>query len=146
MNMAGDIRVRTDQKYRGLYGDLKNFALGDMHELFFLSVCLGFRSKKTKPLGPAGEDRFWSRTITPEEWACYYAITLQDNSMDLVSIKDDKTVLSKMEEYANGGIEVLLEDFLKDYCNSDLILDSTRAKELPKTLLGFIYEQLTPSV
>ena len=66
MNMSGDIRVKTDRKYRNLYNDLKNFAVGDMHELFFLCSCLGFRAKKKKSLGSNGEDRFWSRTITPE--------------------------------------------------------------------------------
>ena len=75
MNMSGDIRVKTDRKYRNLYNELKNFAFGDMHELFFLCSCLGFRTKKKKNLGGNGEDRFYSRTITPEEYACYYAIS-----------------------------------------------------------------------
>lgn len=142
MNMSGDIRVRTDEKYRGLYNDLKNFAVGDMHELFFLCACLGFKAGKKKALGGSGEDRFWSRTITPEEYACYYAIILEEHSMDLISIQDDKEVLFEIEEYANAGMEILLEEFLSDYCTSVLKIESSHAKELPKMLLHFIYERL----
>jgi len=142
MNMSGDIRVKTDSKYRYLYNDLKNFAFGDMHELFFLCSCLGFRTKKKKSLGTKGEDRFWSRTITPEEYACYYAMMLEESDMDLSVIKDDKLIISEMEKYANAGMELLLKDFLSEYCSSGLKLDSSISKELPKALLHFIYEQL----
>jgi len=142
MNMSGDIRVKTDSKYRYLYNDLKNFAFGDMHELFFLCSCLGFRAKKKKNLGSNGEDRFYSRTITPEEYACYYAMMLEENDMDLSAIKDDTTIISEMEKYANAGMGILLDDFLSEYCSSGLKLDSSISKELPKTLLHFIYEQL----
>ncbi len=141
MNMSGDIRVKTDKKYRNLYNDLRNLAVGDMHELFFLCVCLGYRAKKMKPLDSNGEERFWSRTITPEEYACYYAIMLEKNSMDLSSTRDDKLVIAEMEKYANGGIEILLKDFLNEYCSADYKLDSAYSKELPKALLYFIREQ-----
>ena len=145
MNMSGDIRVKTDRKYKNLYIELKNFAVGDMHELFFLCACLGYRAKKKKSFGSAGEERFWSRTITPEEFACFYAMLLDANSMDLSAIKDDKIVITEIEKYANSGMEILLDEFLRDYLvkgNSDLKLDSTSSKELPKALLYFIYEQL----
>lgn len=142
MNMSGDIRVKTDKKYRNLYNDLKNLAFGDMHELFFLCACLGYRAKQMKSLGPNGEERFWSRTITPEEYACYYAMVLEKNNMDLSITKDDKLVIVEMEKYANSGMEILLEELLNEYCNADYKLDSVYSKELPKALLHFIREQL----
>lgn len=142
MNMSGDIRVKTDKKYRNLYNELRNLAVGDMHELFFLCVCLGYRAKKMKLLGSNGEERFWSRTITPEEYACYYAMMLEKNNMDLSSTRDDKLVIAEMEKYANGGIEILLGDFLNEYCSADYKLDITYSKELPNALLHFIREQL----
>jgi len=142
MNMSGDIRVRTDKKYRSLYNDLRNLIVGDMHELFFLCVCLGYKANKAKTLGSSGEERFWSRTITPEEYACYYAMMLEKNNMDLSSTKDDKLVIAEMEKYANSGMEILLEDFLNEYCSADYKLDNTYSKELPKALLLFIRDQL----
>lgn len=145
MNLDGEIRLRTDRKYRTLYNELKNFAFGDMHELFFLCVCLGYKAKTRKPLGKDGDDRFWSRTITPDEWACYYAIIIETNNMDFYSIKDDKKVIACVEEYANAGMEILLNEFLSEYITNDADepkLDSSSSKELPKVLLGFIYENL----
>lgn len=145
MNMSGDIRVKTDQQYKNLFNELKNFAVGDMHELFFLCVCLGYKAKKKKPLCNKGEDRFWSRTITPEEYSCYYAIMLKENEMNISSIKDDKVVLAEMEMYANAGLEILIKELLSDYLihgNNDFKIDSTCSKELPKDLLSFIYEQI----
>lgn len=142
--MAGDIRVKTDVKYKTIYNDMKNFALGDMHELFFLCACLGYKHNLRKPLGPHGDDRFYSHTISPEEFACYYAMVLEKNDMDLSSIEDDKVVISEIEEYANGGMEYLIRELLSDYMTSEGILKlekSGYAKELPKILLGFIHEQ-----
>lgn len=144
MNMSGDIRVKTNSQYKNIYNELRNFAVGDMHELFFLCVCLGYLSKKKKDLGTDGDDRFWSRTIIPEEYACYYAILLEENEMNLATIKDDKIVLSEMEKYANAGMEILLSEFLSDYLikNDASKLNSTDSKELPKALLHYVYERL----
>jgi hypothetical protein len=146
MNMSGDIRVKTSNQYKHLYNELKNFAVGDMHELFFLCVCLAYRAnKKKKALGTNGEDRFWSKTITPEEYACFYAIMLEENETNLEAIKDDKVVLAEIEKYANAGMEILLEEFLSDYLmknKTELKLNPADSKELPKALLHFIYEQL----
>ena len=69
-------------------------------------------------------------------------MTLEESNMDLSAIKDDTTIISEMEEYANAGMEILLDDFLSEYCSSGLKLDSSISKELPKALLHFIYEQL----
>ena len=144
MNVSGDIRVKTDQRYKNLYVELKNFAVGDMHELFFMRVSWPTKQKE-KSFGSGGDERFWSRTITPDEYTCFCAMLLNDNEMDLSVIKDDKHVIAEVEKYANAGMEILIEEFLGDYFvkgNSDLKLDSTSSKELPKALLYFIYEKL----
>ena len=144
--MSTEIRVKTDQRYRILYNELKNFVVKDMHELFFLCTCIGYRTGKSKPLGKAGDDRFWSRTFTTKEYACFYALMLEENNFDFSAIRDDKAVIARMEEYANAGMDVLLEDFLSEYLinqGNELKLDSTHAKELPKLFLYFVYEQLS---
>lgn len=145
MNMSGDIRVKTESRHKTLYNELKNFVVGDMHELFFICTCLGYKANNPKLLGSNGEDRFWSRTIRPEEYVCYYSMLLEKNNMDISIIKDDKLVLSKIEEYANGGMEILIKEFLSDYLiksSTELKLDPTSVKELPKTFLSFIYEKI----
>ena len=148
MNMSGDVRVKTDVRYKTLYTELKNFIVGDMHELFFICACLGYKANKPKPLGKNGDERFWSRTITPEEYICYYSMLLERNKIDLSVVQDDKLVLSMIEEYANGGMEILINEFLSDFFmkgSTELKLDTTCVKELPKTFLHFIFEQIQPS-
>ena len=145
MKMDTTIRVRTDRKYRTLYNQLRSHALGDSHELFFLCACLARKRQCPKPLGRNGDDRFWSATIEPEEWCCYYAMILEENNMDFAQVADDKRVMARIEEYANGGMDVLIADCLKDYLaaasSEELVIDMNAAKELPKALLAYLFEQ-----
>lgn len=144
MSFSEKVRVKTEKKYRNIYNELKNFAVGDMHELFFLCACLGFKANRKEPF-EKGDDRFWSGTFTPEEYACFYAMILEKNSMDLASIKDDNAVIEEIELYANSGMKILINELLIDYIhetNDDYKLDSTCKEELPKALLHFIYEQI----
>lgn len=146
MKMDGQIRVKTDARYKELYSNMKNnFVVGDFHELFFVCACIGYRRKKRKEIA-RGDDRFWSRTITPSEWGCYYAMLLEDNNYDFSMIMDDKKVLAVIEEYANSGMEILIEDFLNSYLlpgskEKEPQLDPTCSKTLPKDFLFYILEQ-----
>ena len=145
MNMSGRIRVRSDGKYRNLYNDLKNLVVGDFHELFFLCACLGFKKSTAKPLGRAKEDRFWSDTITPDEYACYYSMLIEADNMNYSGIQDDKVVLSKIEEYANAGMEILIEELLCNYLadgsEAEPRLDTSSLQELPKMFLHYVFER-----
>ena len=144
MNLSGDIRVRTDRRHRTLYNDFRNFVVKDMHEMFFLCACLGYRQGERKPLGRDGDDRFWSGTFTQEEWASFYAIMIEANDMDFSAIADDKKVIEAMEEYANAGMQILLKEVLADYVlirGEDTRLDPSCSKELPKVLLAYVNEK-----
>ena len=146
MKMDGNIRVATDARYKELYNNMKNNgAVDDFHELFFLCACIGYR-KGNRSLIKKRDDRFWSRTITPREWACYYAIVLERNDFDYEKVSDDKDVLAIIEGYANAGMDILIEDFLGDYLlpsskSADPQLDPACCKELPKQFVHFIFEQ-----
>lgn len=144
MKMDGQIRVETDGRYSKLYNDLKNVVVGDFHELFFVCACLGYKHKKSKPLGKTHEARFWSNTVNPREWACYYAMLLEENDMNFTAIQDDKAVIARIEEYANAGMEILLDQFLSDYIvksKEESQMDPGASKELPKTFLHFVFDQ-----
>ena len=144
MRMDGEIRVSTDRKYKSLYTELKNFAFGDMHELFFLCACVGYKHEEKKPLGRSAEDRFWSKTITPDEWAVFYSMMIESNDGDYASIEDDKKVVSLAEEYANAGIEIIIKNFLNNYViqkGDSIKLDPRNKRELPKIFLNYIYQQ-----
>ena len=97
MKMDGKIRVATDAHYKELYNNMKGSGtVGDFHELFFVCACLGYRGKKSIPIKKR-DDRFWSSTITPREWTCYYAMILEQNGYDYTKVSDDKDVLTMIE-------------------------------------------------
>lgn len=146
MNMDGQIRVFTDAKYKELYNNMKSRGVvEDFHELFFVCACIGYRKKKRVPLDKR-EERFWSRTITPKEWACYYAMLLELNGNNFNVITDDKQVIATIQEFANGGMEVLIQDFLGNYLlpgqrDGDPQLDPQCTDELPKHFVHHIFEE-----
>jgi hypothetical protein len=106
-------------------------------------VCIGYKvNKKLKLVSP--EDKFWSRTFNPDEYSTFYAIMLKDNELDFSSIHNDKDVIKNMEEYANGGMDYLINDIIPEYVidnSGGVAIDKSIAKELVKDLLYYLYEQ-----
>lgn len=144
MKMLGDIRVQTHQKYRTLYKEFRNLVVKESHELFFICSSLGYKRKKRSPLGRSGDPRFWSSTISPEEYSSYYAMIIESSEMDFDSIEDDSKVIAIIEEYANAGMEILLDEILSDYVieqDNDIRLDPSCKGEIAKITLAFLYEQ-----
>jgi len=144
MKMDGDIRVGTEVQYKEIYNNLKNNeVIEDFHELFFICACIGYKNSKMSNFKKR-EDRFFSKTITPIEWASYYSMILEKNNLNYDTIQNDKEVLQVIERYANGGMEIILDDFLNDY-----IIPSTRntepkllpelKKRIPKDFLHYIF-------
>lgn len=137
IEMSQRLRVKINPQYKEIYNALKNVAVGDFHELFFLCVCLGKKNGKSLPL-EKGEDRFWSSTIIPDEWYSYYGIYLHDHNMELSCLKNDVDVINTMQDYANAGMKILIDEFLHDSVKKDAtgkyIVDSTT--DLPKELLA----------
>lgn len=141
--MSTDLRVKVSKDYSNLYTDWKNYVCLEMHELFFLCVCLGYNAQKKIPLGKKAEPKFWSGTITPEEWSCFYAMLLKENQMNPTSIMEDKNVIIEIESYANGGMEILIDELLADYTIGEpgsLRIDKSNSKDLPKSILAYISE------
>jgi hypothetical protein len=94
-------------------------------------------------LGKLGEERFWSDTITPEEWSAYNAMILTQNDMDFNSIQDDKSVITKIEEYAHGGMLYLIDNVLNGFLvekDGEYTVDKTVAKDLPRRVMQYVFE------
>ena len=146
MSMDTQIRVRTDARHAQLYNDLRNFVVGEFHELFFVCACLGYQAGKASPISKPG-DRFWSSTIAPREWSTYYAMALEVADFDYQALSDDKKVVALVEQYANAGMEVLLHEFLGEYLlpgsRETPQLDVHGSSELPKHFLHFLYDHAT---
>ena len=142
MKMDGDIRVKISSKYNDLYNGMKGLVINDFHELFYLCVCLGFKNKKRTNLKSA-EDKFWSKTFTKDEYSVFYSIMLSENECDFSSINEDKKVIKVMEEYADAGMDILINEVMPEYTinNANKIdIDKTISKDLVKNILFYIYD------
>jgi hypothetical protein len=145
MKMKKDerLRIRTSKNHKNLYNDLKGLLVQEFHELFFLYACVGYRNNCPVPLGKLGEERFWSDTITPEEWAAYRSMILASNDMNFNTIQDDKSVIAKIEEYAHGGMLHLIENELNGFFiekDGEYAMDKMAAKEIPRRVMQYIFE------
>lgn len=118
IEMSQKIRVKIDPQYKVIYNALKNHAVGDFHELFFICVCLGYKMRMREPLKKR-EDCFWSNTIFPDEWYAYYSIYIHDHNMDFSCLGNDEQIITTMQEYANGGMSCMIDEFLCDYTKKD---------------------------
>jgi len=146
VKMHGDIRVKTHAKYKNLYKEFRNLIVRDSHELFFVSACLGYSRDIRSPLGRNADERFWSNTITPEEYSTYYAMLIETAGMEFDSINSDTNVLAIIEEYSNAGMEILISELLVDFVieqNNDIRLDPSCKKDIPKIILAYLYDQTT---
>ena len=142
MNLSGNIRVKTEKKYKYIYNEFKNIFKREFHELFFISACIGYKKRKKQELEGGGDDRFWSGTITPQEYCCYYAMVLKDNDMEVESIKEDKKILEIIEKYSNSGMKVLFDELLNDYLISkdDFRIDFSEKGKLPRDFFQYLYQ------
>lgn len=140
ISMNPKIRVTVSPEFKDIYKGLKTSAsIEEYHELFFLCVCLGCKTNRVKPLSKK-EALFWSNTIKPVEWCSYYSIFLHKNNMKFEDLGNDEEVIFLMQEYANGGMEFLIEDFLHDYIKKNssgqYIVENT--DEISKQLLAAV--------
>ena len=143
MNMDGNIRVRTAKNLDRFYNEMSNCVVMEFHELFYIAACIAYRRGKSSKIEQS-RDAFFSRTITPDEWATYYSLILEKNAMDFSSIRDDKAVIREVEEYANAGVGILLDEVLADYViekKGELSLDRSCLQELPKVFMHYVFEQ-----
>jgi hypothetical protein len=142
----GNIRVSTEAHHRELYNNMKTCgAIEDFHEFFFACVCVGYSRGKARPL-ERKDDRFWSRTVTPLEWDCYHAIIMQVNDFQVSAVMDEKRMFEKLEEYANAGIDIIIDEFLRDYlitrdARDSPQLDPNGVINLPKAFLYYLLQQ-----
>jgi hypothetical protein len=142
MKYSTQPRLHTDKKYKELYNDLKGLAFQEHHEIFFVCCCLGFKRKTPISLVGNKDERFYSDRITREEYSVYYAIMMSDNDNNLSSATDDQKVLALMEEYANGGMAILIKECLSPFLVGENRIDKSSAKELPKEILGYLISEL----
>jgi len=67
----------------------------------------------------------------------------ESNKMDFSLTNNGGEVIAVIEEYANAGLDILLDDILLDFVvdnSKEPQLNSIASGELPKLLLAYLYE------
>lgn len=138
MKYSNDLRIHSDKNHKDFYNDLKAIAFGDFHEIFFVCASLGYKKQRRISLGKNSDDRFWSSTITPEEYSVYYSMVLNSNAMNLESVADDRNVMDEIEEYANAGVQILITECLEDFMLDNNRIDRIRAQDIPQEIMSYL--------
>lgn len=142
------IRVRTEKTHKTLYSELKQLNLGDAHAVFFIAACIGYEAGKRQKI-VSRDDRFFGDTITPDEWAIYQSIFLDEAGYNLSSINDREAIIRSMEEYANGGINVILENVpgcFDQHEDREVFIKKSERENLLERLLVLIFEKIPQTV
>ena len=144
MKQSTSIRVKTNVRNEQLYKDLRPIC-GEAHSVFFFCVCLAIQAgaPNSHAVGRRS-DRFWSGTITPDEWAVYYALAMRDTDMQFSVLEDDAHVLAIAVDYAEAGMDLLIEGLLGPYLmnGEDPALETRLTSELAWEMMKFIPDRL----
>lgn len=78
----------------------------DLSDAYFLAVAIGFRNNCRRPTNSSFDLRLYS-TVSEDLKIFIRSVVLATNNFDFISLKDGKTTLKIIEEYANGGASIL---------------------------------------
>ena len=138
------LRVLGKQGTLDVYKKLKGKVFTEYHNLFTLCVCLGYKNKKKRTSQRTMEQLFWSETFSPHEYAAFSSIIIkEDPDEEYLLLKDGEKSLKFLQDYADGGMEILLEsDVIKNYMkekNNEITLDFGEKDYLQKQLMYYIW-------
>ena len=145
-----DVRVSVNKKYTKLYKALSQSSnirksIFERHaKIFTLCVALGFNYNQRNEFNSGElENLFWSKTFEKHDLTVIYSLAINNDSENTYDIISDKEkMISIAEEYADGGMEILIENVLSEYIKEDengfLYLNHSESSYLEKEILSFI--------
>lgn len=138
-------RVYTKPEYVTIYQRLKGLVFNEHHNLFSLCVFLGYKNKRC-PRMTTKKEIFWSQTFSPHELAAFYALLVRESeSGKYTLLKDGEKALEWLQDYASGGMEILLEsDILKKFITKrgdELEIIVTLRDNLQKQMMYYVFSE-----
>lgn len=138
-------RVYTKPEYVKVYQRLKGLVFNEYHTLFALCVYLGYRNKK-RIIKAAKKELFWSHTFSAHELTAFHALfVLEGENGDYSLLKDGEKAVGWLQDYANGGMEILLEsDILKRFIiqkDGEIDIDCSSRDNLQKQMMYYVFKQ-----
>lgn len=135
--------IFTSKKYESIYKALNTLIDVKYHDLFMLCASIGFKNNKKLPLNDKGRE-FRSNYLSREQKATAYSIILNDSELGRKINKfEDREFIVKsrkrLEEYAEGGMYILVRDVFKSKWTGELLDESYGEYEVD--IISYIYEQ-----
>ncbi len=142
----GKYRVHCKKGYQGIYKSLKGTVFNEYHNLFTLCVFLGNKNGKFLKGKGSKEQLFWSDTFSIREYAAFYSLIINENKdEDYILLKDGEKALEFLENYADGGMGILLNsEVLKNHISEkagEFTLDFSQNDHIQKQILYYVYSQ-----
>lgn len=144
-----NIRVKVNKKYQGIYRELTSESsvhhkIFEQHgDLFTLCVCIGYK-KDGRNQQFKGMDLFWSHSLNKYQETVIKTIALKSNNNYEV-IQDYSTIMNIAEEYADGGMEILLKELFKDHVHEnekgEIILEFSNDHQIEKDIAFYIHRE-----
>ncbi|TYB31282.1 MAG: hypothetical protein FXF47_04945 [Candidatus Mcinerneyibacterium aminivorans] len=142
-----DSRFSVSKKYYNLFTDLNSNVFPSHSSIFILCVLLGYNYGTRKSL-ESTKQLFRVASLNPEEVLVLKSLSIEEENCDYSLLSDNSIedkIINMLEEYANSGMEIFIEEFLNNYIkqsNGEYYLDFTKKNELSKIVLGYIMDKV----
>ena len=139
--LLNQMLIYTSEKYQEIYIHFNNKFNIKYHELFLICASIGSKNNKKLPLNSQGRE-FRSNYLNSNQRAAIYSILLADpqQGKNIEQFDDPefrRVARKKLEEYAEGGMDILVEEVFANRWDGNK-LDSSYS-EYDVDLLGYIY-------
>lgn len=144
-----NIRIKVSKKFHPLYRELTQDSavrekIFPQHgDLFTLCMLVGYRTvRRNREF--KGADLFWSHSLNKHQQTAVRAVAIAAHDGQYEVLSEPNTMIQVAEEFADGGMEQLLESVLAPYAreeNGEYILRFTEADQLEKSILNFVLEE-----
>ncbi|MBL4953032.1 hypothetical protein JK635_12490 [Neobacillus sp. YIM B02564] len=140
--LAGQALLYTSKKYEEIYFHLNQKYEIKYQDLFLLCATLGFKKNRKASIGERGRE-LRTNYLNTRQKATVYSIILSDEELgrNIEAFDEDdgfpKKARKRLEEYAEGGMEILVEEVFGHRWDGHK-LDETYT-EYEVDLLSYVY-------
>ncbi|WP_055070048.1 DNA phosphorothioation-associated protein 4 [Clostridium massiliamazoniense] len=122
--------LNKSQEFEGLYQDLgnkENKLFNSMKDIYVLAAIIGAKEDKRKPFSNKGGEPIKESIFSDSDRTFMNFIAI-DRTKDLSILKDEEDSIEQkailIEEYANGGMEILKKYLGEDYLSLDNLIEA----------------------
>lgn len=133
----------TSKKYEDIYSYFNEGSMKlKIHEIFLLCASIGFKNNRKNTFTEIGKE-FRTNYFSTQQMSAMYSIILNDSSLGkqvemFYNNGFKRDALKRMEEYAEGGMEIICEEIFKKRWNGKEL--SRDYDEYDIDILSYIYE------